>query len=202
MTTAPAPLLGLVLAGGASRRMGQDKASLTLRGRTQLEWARELLARHCDQVFVSIRAGQQDDPVRRGQPVIIDAHDGAGPIAGIAAAQAANPDHAWLVLACDLPFVDDACIETLLRHRDGRPVVAFASTHDGLPEPLCAIYEPGSRAGVLASIASGRNCPRKFILGTGVALLQQPDPAALENVNTPDELARAQGQLGHRIATP
>jgi molybdopterin-guanine dinucleotide biosynthesis protein A len=202
MTGAPAPLLGLVLAGGASRRMGQDKASLTLHGRPQLDWARELLARHCDEVFVSIRAGQHDDPVRRGQRVIIDTHDGAGPIAGIAAAQAAHPDHAWLVLACDLPFVDDACIETLVRHRDGRPVVAFASTHDGLPEPLCAIYEPASRDGVLAAIASGRNCPRKFILGTGVALLQQPDPAALDNVNTPDELARARGQLGQRDATP
>lgn len=201
MTDSPAPLYGLVLAGGASRRMGQDKASLSLHGRPQLEWVRDLLARHCDRVFTSIRAGQHDDPLRRGQPVIVDTHDGAGPIAGIAAAQAAHPDHAWLVLACDLPFVDDACIETLVRHRDGRPVVAFASTHDGLPEPLCAIYEPASSAGVLAAIASGRNCPRKFILGTGVTLLQQPDPAALDNVNTPDELERAQGHIGLRTAS-
>ena len=198
MTPALAPLHGLVLAGGASRRMGQDKAALSLHGRPQLQWARELLTRHCEQVFVSIRAGQHDDPVRRGQPVIVDVHDGAGPIAGIAAAQAAHPAHAWLVLACDLPFVDDHCIQMLAEHRDGRPVVAFASSHDALPEPLCAIYEPASRAGVLAAIESGRNCPRKYILGTGVALLEQPDPAALENVNTPDELDRAEGQLGRR----
>ena len=200
MTPSVAPLYGLVLAGGASRRMGRDKAALTLHGRPQLEWARELLARHCDAVFISIRAGQQDDPVRRGQPVIVDANDGAGPIAGIAAAQAMHPGHAWLVLACDLPFVDDACIQTLVSHRDGRPVVAFASTHDGLPEPLCAIYEPAAGEGVRAAIASGRNCPRKFIIGTGVALLQQPDPAALDNVNTPDELARVEGQIGQRAA--
>jgi len=185
-----------VLAGGASRRMGQDKAALAFHGRPQLEWARATLARHCAGVFVSIRADQQDDPVRRGQPVIIDVHDGAGPIAGIAAAQAAHPDHAWLVLACDLPFVDDAAIGHLVSRRDGRPVVAYASSHDGLPEPLCAIYEPASREGVLAAIASGRNCPRRFIIGTGVALLAQPDPTALDNVNTPEELQRAQGQLG------
>jgi molybdopterin-guanine dinucleotide biosynthesis protein A len=146
-------------------------------------------------VFVSIRADQQDDPVRRSQPVIVDLHAAAGPIAGIAAAQAAHPDHAWLVLACDLPFVDDAAIGRLVSRRDGRPVVAYASSHDGLPEPLCAIYEPESRAGVLAAIASGRNCPRKFIIGTGVALLEQPDPAALDNVNTPDDLRRARGHL-------
>jgi molybdopterin-guanine dinucleotide biosynthesis protein A len=192
MTAARAPLYGLVLAGGASRRMGRDKAALALHGQPQLHWARELLLRHCPQVFVSIRAGQQDDPVRRGLPAIVDGHEDAGPIAGIAAAQAAQPECAWLVLACDLPFVDDDCIARLVAARDGRPVVAYASSHDGRPEPLCAIYEPASRAGVLAAIDSGRNCPRKFILSTGVALLQQADPAALENVNTPDELLRAQ----------
>jgi molybdopterin-guanine dinucleotide biosynthesis protein A len=191
MTEARAPLFGLVLAGGASRRMGQDKAALALHGRPQLHWARELLLRHCTDVFISIRAGQQDDPVRRGLPAIVDGHDDAGPIAGIAAAQAARPDCAWLVLACDLPFVDDDCIRRLVASRDGRPVVAYASRHDGLPEPLCAIYEPWSREGVLASIESGRNCPRKFIAGIGVALLPQAESAALENVNTPDELQRA-----------
>jgi molybdopterin-guanine dinucleotide biosynthesis protein A len=196
MTSALAPLYGLVLAGGASRRMGQDKAALALHGRPQLDWACDTLARHCERVFVSIRADQQDDPVRRGRPVIVDMHDGAGPIAGIAAAQTAHPDNAWLVLACDLPFVDDAAIRHLISRRDGRPVVAYASSHDGLPEPLCAIYEPASCAGVLAAIASGRNCPRKFIVGTGVALLRQPDPTALDNVNTPEELQRARGHLG------
>jgi molybdopterin-guanine dinucleotide biosynthesis protein A len=197
-----APLYGLVLAGGASRRMGQDKAALALHGRPQLAWARDLLARHCERVFTSIRADQHDDPVRRDQAVIVDLLEGAGPIAGIAAAQTTHPGHAWLVLACDLPFVDDRCIDALVLHRDGRPVVAYASSHDGLPEPLCAIYEPASSAGVQAAIASGRNCPRKYILGTGVALLTQPDPAALENVNTPDELQRAQGQLGQRTHSP
>ena len=128
--------------------------------------------------------------------MIVDMQDGTGPIAGIAAAQAAHPDSAWLVLACDLPFVDDAAISHLISRRDGRLVVAYASSHDGLPEPLCAIYEPGSRAGVQSAIASGRNCPRKFIIGTGVALLPQPDPAALDNVNTPEDLQRARGHLG------
>jgi molybdopterin-guanine dinucleotide biosynthesis protein A len=147
-------------------------------------------------VFVSIRADQQDDPVRRGRPVIVDAHESIGPIAGIAAAQAAHPDNAWLVLACDLPFVDDAAINYLIGRRDGRIVVAYASSHDGLPEPLCAIYEPASRPGLRSALASGRNCPRKFIVGTGVALLEQLDPAALDNVNTPEELQRARGHLG------
>jgi molybdopterin-guanine dinucleotide biosynthesis protein A len=196
VTGANAPLYGLVLAGGASRRMGADKAALALHaGRTQLDWARQLLERHCAQVFVSIRADQRDDPARSGQPVIVDQHAGAGPIAGIAAAQAAHRQVAWLVLACDLPFVDDACITMLAAYRDGRPVVAFRSQHDGLPEPLCAIYEPASQAAVQEALASGHYCPRKLILRSGVELLEQPAAGALDNVNTPDDLQRARGLL-------
>jgi molybdopterin-guanine dinucleotide biosynthesis protein A len=137
--------------------------------------------------------------LRRGQAVIVDEVDGIGPIAGIAAAQAAHPAHAWLVLACDLPFVGDACIEHLIDARDARPVVAYASSHDGLPEPLCAIYEPASAAGIRATIESGRHCPRKYILGTGVALLAPQDPTALDNVNTPDDLQRATAQFGGQV---
>jgi molybdenum cofactor guanylyltransferase len=74
-------------------------------------------------------------------------------------------------------------------------VVAFRSRHDGLPEPLCAIYEPSTREGILDVIESGRHCPRKFIIRSGVPLLDQPDPTALDNVNTPEEFAQASAQL-------
>jgi molybdopterin-guanine dinucleotide biosynthesis protein A len=175
--------------------MGRDKASLALHGKPQLEWASELLSRHCEQVFVSVRPDQLEDPLRGGLPIIVDRHPGVGPIAGIASAQHEWPDHAWLVLACDLPFVSDSGLATLVAHRDGRPVVASRSTHDGLPEPLCAIYEPQTRAGILAQIAADRHCPRKFVISTGVALLEQPDPSLLDNVNTPEDLVRAREQL-------
>jgi molybdopterin-guanine dinucleotide biosynthesis protein A len=195
-----APLFGLVLAGGESRRMGRDKAALQLHGRSQVDWAFDLLSRHCTQVFVSVRPGQQDDPARTSHPTIVDRHEGAGPIAGIAAAQAAHPDAAWLVVACDLPFLGDPTLEALIAGRSDRAVTAFRSTHDGLPEPLCAIYEPQTRTAIEAAIASGKHCPRKFIIQSGVPLLEQPDPAALDNVNTPDDLYRAQQRMQPRGA--
>jgi molybdopterin-guanine dinucleotide biosynthesis protein A len=190
-----APLYGLVLAGGESRRMGRDKASLRFHGRSQVDWAFDLLSRHCAQVFVSVRPGQAADPARSAHPMIADLHDGIGPIAGIAAAQAAHPDAAWLVLACDLPFLDDATVATLVSHRGPHDVTAYRSSHDGLPEPLCAIYEPQSRPAILAAIEGGTNCPRKFIIRSGVPLLEQHFPAALDNVNTPEEFAQARQKL-------
>jgi molybdenum cofactor guanylyltransferase len=186
-----APLYGLVLAGGSSTRMQRDKAALEFHGRPQLAWAFELLERHCEHVFVSVRADQREDSVRAGFPQIVDRHQGIGPIAGIAAAQAAHPAAAWLVLACDLPFVDNAVLERLVDARQGdRPITAYRSTSDGLPEPLCAVFEPESAPEVQGAIAAGRHCPRKLVIASGVSLLDQP-VAALGNVNTPEELAAA-----------
>lgn len=194
--SAAAPLHGLLLAGGSSTRMQRDKAALEYHGRPQLHWAHDLLQAHCERVFVSVRPDQASDPVRASLPQIVDQHQGIGPIAGIAAAQASFPDAAWLVMACDLPFVSDQILVRLIRMRDpSRLATAFRSASDGLPEPLCAIYEPASRTAILESIAQGRNCPRKFLINSRIPLLELPDPAALDNVNTPQELSRAAAQL-------
>jgi molybdopterin-guanine dinucleotide biosynthesis protein A len=190
-----APLYGLVLAGGESRRMGRDKALLDYHGQPQLEWAWRLLSRHCERAFVSVRAAHASDGVRAALPQIVDGELGAGPIAGIAAAQAAHPDAAWLVVACDLPFLGDALLAHLLAHRGTQSITAYRSAHDGLPEPLCAIYEPSTRPAILAAIAAGRFCPRKLILGSGVPLLELPEATALDNVNTPEDLAAAAARL-------
>jgi molybdopterin-guanine dinucleotide biosynthesis protein A len=191
-----APLYGLVLAGGASRRMRSDKAALEYQGRPQLERAYELLTHYCERTFVSVRREQGSDPLRARFPQIVDTQDDLGPIAGIASAQAQHPDRAWLVLACDLPFVTTAALERLIHSRSaGTPATAFRSTHDGLPEPLCAIYEPATRAAIAESIASGRTCPRKLLIRLAVPLLEPVWREALDNVNTPEEYAAATAAL-------
>ncbi len=103
--TAP-PVFGLVLAGGLSSRMQRDKATLEYHGKSQLERAVELAAKYLPEVFVSVRAGQAADPSRARYPLIVDSVPGEGPIVGIRSALAARPEVAWLVLACDLPFLE------------------------------------------------------------------------------------------------
>jgi molybdopterin-guanine dinucleotide biosynthesis protein A len=187
---------GLILAGGSSSRMHSDKASLKYRGKTQLDRAVELARRHVSRVFVSVRADQTLDPARAQFPMIVDCVAGTGPIVGIRSALAAHAKAAWLALACDLPFVSDAAIETLLQARDPRSLAtAYKSAHDGLPEPLCAIWEPAA-APVLADYqAGGGECPRKFLIRHGARLLDPVDPRALDNVNTPEEYAEATATL-------
>jgi molybdopterin-guanine dinucleotide biosynthesis protein A len=127
-----APVFGLILAGGSSSRMQRDKAALPYQGKSQLDRAFDLAARHVGEVFVSVRASQAGDPLRSHRPLIIDSVAGEGPIVGIRSALAARPDIAWLVLACDLPFLGDAALAHLLAMRDADALAtAYRSSHDG-----------------------------------------------------------------------
>jgi molybdopterin-guanine dinucleotide biosynthesis protein A len=193
-----APLYGLILAGGSSTRMQSDKAALEYHGRTQLEWAVDLLAPLCTRTFVSVRESQRRDPVRSKFPLIVDGNIGQGPIAGIYSALTTHPSAAWLVIACDLPFLTAQTLQHLIAHRDPtRLATAYRSEHDGLPEPLCAIWEPGSKDAVLAHINANKHCPRKLLLNSNTALLDLPEATALDNVNTPNEHSAAKAMLAN-----
>lgn len=191
-----ANVYGLILAGGSSTRMRRDKAALQYQGKSQLDRSCDLAGRHVSQVFVSVRANQTLDPTRAQRSMIVDSVPGEGPIVGIRSAFAAYPHVAWLVLACDLPFLSDAAIEYLLREREARGggiefVTAYKSSRDGLPEPLCAVWEPTAAQALADYQAGGGHCPRKFLISRGARLLEPRDARALDNVNTPEEYAQA-----------
>jgi molybdopterin-guanine dinucleotide biosynthesis protein A len=190
------PIYGLILAGGASKRMQRDKAALTYRGKTQLDRAFAVLDRILSRVFVSVRADQSSDPTRAHLPMIVDSVEGEGPIVGIRSAFAAHPNVSWFVLACDLPFFSEALIYPLVRARDAEGsatvlATAYRSAHDGLPEPLCAIWEPAAARLLAEYQVAGGRCPRKFLIRHGARLVDLPDPRALDNVNTPEEYSQA-----------
>ena len=195
--SASAPLFGLVLAGGASTRMQRDKAAIEYHGQSQLHWTFQLLSHVCAATFVSVRPDQREEPTRSGFPQIVDRLPGVGPIAGISAAMQAHPKAAWLVVACDLPFLNETTLHHLVEHRDtSKLATAYRSSHDTLPEPLCAIWEPHAREPLLAYVAAGKPCPRKFLINADTALLDLPDTRALDNVNTTDEYRATVEEIG------
>ena len=184
------PLFGLILAGGESRRMGRDKALLRRAGESQLAYVAALIERVTDRVFVSARREQQTEPERSRFEQIIDRYDGIGPVAGILSAMDEHPDADWLVVACDLPNIDEPTLQCLLEScSQEHPFTAFRSSHDGLPEPLCAVYRAGSDSIVRGFVDEGIVCPRKILIRSDTCLLEQPNPAALDNINTPGDLA-------------
>ena len=182
------PLNGLVLAGGRSLRMGQDKGGIAWHGKPQREHMADLLRPFCTEVFISCRAGQETD-LATTCPVLPDSFAELGPYGAILSAFRHNPNGAWLVVACDLPLLDASTLDFLVKNRQPwRTATSFQSPHDQMPEPLITIWEPKSYGMMLALLAQGYSCPRKVLLNSDALSLTVPNPAALTNVNTPEEL--------------
>ncbi|WP_400191576.1 NTP transferase domain-containing protein [Hymenobacter sp. B81] len=190
-----APLRGLVLAGGRSQRMREDKSRLRYHGREQQEHAAALLAPFCQDVWVSCRP-EQAGTLPTGLRPLPDQFLDLGPMGGILSAFRHDPNAAWLVVACDLPFLSADTLDYLVRHRHpGRVATAFQSPDNEFPEPLITIWEPRSYPAVLQFLALGYSCPRKVLINSAIERLQAPAPPELRNVNTPEERDAAQQEL-------
>ena len=182
---------GTAAACGAIRPACRTPARRSLARALQLL---EPLIRRC---FVSVRADQLSDPQRAAHDTIADIKPDLGPIGGIHAALQAYPARAWLVLACDLPFLDAATLQRLIARRaPARLATAYRSSFDGLPEALCAIFEPRSRERVEAWIEQGQVCPRELLAQSDVELLDPPEARALDNINTVEQYAAAAALIG------
>jgi molybdopterin-guanine dinucleotide biosynthesis protein A len=181
--------------------MGQDKALMPYHGKPQVEYVRDLLSDVCAEVFIS--ATQLSPPnALIGGPVIEDSLQfaDAGPLTGILSAMTVHPHASWLVMACDLPFADEKTLRYLIKHRDpARAATAFISTHGGLPEPLCAIWEAGGYEHFISIFKQGARCPRKTLTGSDTQLIAQQNPRWLDNVNTPEEYQQALRNLNITI---
>ncbi|CAN5642244.1 hypothetical protein BH20ACT17_BH20ACT17_04230 [soil metagenome] len=197
----------IILAGGASTRMGTPKAALAWRGSTLLRRAVGIAARAVDGPAVVVRAhGQELPPLPAGIEVAEDERCGRGPLQGIAAGLAAVSERARTAYVCgvDAPLAHPAFIRHVVRCLDGDHDVALPTAH-GFDHPLAAAYRVASAAPAIDAVLAGDD------LGTGAlmarlrvlkldaaALLADPAIAVLDprleslvNVNTPDEYAAA-----------
>lgn len=140
--------VGVVLAGGASSRMGRDKALLVLDGETLVARAARKLAAVAGEVLIADR-GRGYLP---GYPSVEDG-PGEGPAAGLLGAAGARPGRALLALACDLPEVPEALLARLAAGGGFDWVVP--ESERGL-EPLCALYGPAALAALARRVGAGR----------------------------------------------
>ena len=186
-------IYGLILTGGKSTRMGRDKSLLSYHGKPQIEHAHDLLYQYCSKVFLSKR---KDQPAYKNFAFIDDIQqaEGIGPLGGIVSAMKTHPDVAWLILACDLPFVNETTLSKLVACRDAKAdATAFMNTQDSLPEPLCAIWEAHALGKIENFLAQGIQCPRKILIKSKTTLIHQDDPKWLDNINTLDEYQKIPG---------
>jgi molybdopterin-guanine dinucleotide biosynthesis protein A len=193
-----AEVAGAVLLGGASARMGRDKAALELGGASFAARIARLLASLCEDVLL---VGGEPPPDASGRRVA----DLDGPrcaLRGVASALAATRAERVLVIATDLPLVTADLLLALIAHPQADVVLPRGPRG---AEPLCALWrrEP-ALAAATASLAAGRLAVRGLFDALEVAWLEgadlarvDPDGAALLNANEPADLERVR-----QLATP
>ncbi|MDP5060970.1 MAG: NTP transferase domain-containing protein [Maribacter sp.] len=187
-----AKLYGLVLSGGKSTRMGEDKGLITYHNLPQREHLYHLLSEVCNQTFLSIRKDQESE-ISNSFKTILDQDELRGPYNGLLSAHKAHPNAAWLVLACDLPLMDKKALEELIAARNPDKIAsAFADAEDPLPEPLCAIWEPEALKQSVEYLKAGNgSCPRKFLINADVNLVFPKQKEVLLNANSRAEYEEA-----------
>jgi molybdopterin-guanine dinucleotide biosynthesis protein A len=189
-------IFGVILAGGESRRMGSDKAFLTLAGRPLILHVHDRLRPQVAQMLVSANR-DQDRFALLNYPVIADSQP-QGPLSGILAALLRGKhDGATHVVSTpvDTPFVPLDLVERLCQAAETSPQgVALASDPMG-DHPATALW-PVALAPVLADfLASGEAKVSRFAERLQAARAQFDDPIAFMNLNTPQDLALAQARL-------
>ena len=194
-----APLLGGVFIGGQSQRMGKPKFSLSYQGQSETERMVQMLSGFCDQVYLSARE-EQDLSAIGGLPKcgrINDEHYGLGPVGGLATLMGTHPDKAWLITACDMPFLTENAIELIVSERDPlRYGTCFLQKGGVGVEPMCAIYEPKFIVPLFEALSRRELSLTRIIreLPFKHVTVSQSDRSHFTNVNTPEEyeLARTQ----------
>ncbi len=181
---------GLVLAGGRSRRMGEDKGLIAYRGQPQVVWLSQLLLEFCASVHVSIGPRQQDSSCYGSLQTIIDREPGRGPAGGLMSAWELDPGAAWLLVAVDLPLLDPVTLGALTEGRSRRHLATAFRHPDGPLEPLCTIWEPAARSVLERRLARGDASLRRLLEAGPVNELEPPAPGAIRSVDSPGDRNR------------
>jgi len=183
-------LMGLVLSGGRSSRMGTDKSLLRYGLLDQRQATTQLMHPFCRRVYCSLHADQTVD-----EPSLRSLHDdarwsGHGPATGLLTAHHHHPLSAWLVAPCDHPLLTVAALQQLVEARDTSVEATVFVQEDGTLEPLLAVWEPRALVALAAAVEAGRDSSRRLLASLPIRRVTPKDPRWLMDADTPEARER------------
>jgi molybdopterin-guanine dinucleotide biosynthesis protein A len=186
-------IVGVVIAGGNSVRMGTDKALLLFNGKPLIARVAAVLLQCFERVMVIA------DRVERysflNLPVYPDLFKGCGPLGGIHAAMSHSPVERLFVSACDTPFISQALIEHIIRYPSEMPIKV--AEMDGEVQPLCGLYSRSALPSIQQALESNILQVKRVLQEVGAAKIPiTPElpfyhPLLLKNFNTPADVEQS-----------
>ncbi|MGI9529924.1 MAG: molybdenum cofactor guanylyltransferase [Acidimicrobiia bacterium] len=167
-----------VLAGGRNRRMGADKADLTLDGETFLDRIVGTLSGSFDTVIVC-----GGDRAPDGTTLVADPALGHGPLAGVVGAFAAAAGRDVFMTAVDMPMLTGDVIDALAKPLLSADQARIARV-DGRPQPLCGLYGKALGPYAMARLDAADRSMMAFIRRAPHLTLVDVDELTLRNINT------------------
>ncbi|MGA9665148.1 MAG: molybdenum cofactor guanylyltransferase [Gallionella sp.] len=196
----------IILAGGDSRRMGRDKASLTLGSQTLLQQVAAAIRKVFPEVIVSVRRLRPDIDLPQVCDEQADAGEqaGAGPLAGVAAGLGHVKTTWAFVVACDMPFVAPAMVELLGSYREHHQAVV--PVVQGHRQTLAAYYARSCLDTIHAHLAGGGKNSLRAVLeklqvryvDEAEMLKSDPGLRSFFDLDTPQDVAAALQQYRDR----
>jgi molybdopterin-guanine dinucleotide biosynthesis protein A len=185
-------LNGLILSGGKSSRMGQDKNLIKYYEVEQREHVFNLLQKFCTTVFTSCKT--VSNIPEKFNP-IADKFNFESPLNGILTAFFHDANATWITLPVDMPLIDEKIISYLIKKRDTRKIATcFFDSEGKSPEPLVTVWEKTAYPPLLAFYKAGNTSPREFLKLEKVNMIEIPDRKALLNINSLEELEKFRSQ--------
>jgi molybdopterin-guanine dinucleotide biosynthesis protein A len=186
---------GAILAGGQSRRMGQDKTGVEIVGRTMLERVIDRLSPLFGSLMII--GGDSELGDRRDIPVHPDLRPRMGSLGGIYTAVVLSPTEHVFCAACDMPFISPEVVEHMIR-RAGEGYDAVVPRINGELEPLCALYSRDIRSAIERDLDSGVRRIKTTLSSLRVRIVEEQELVPLDpglntffNINTPEDLEKA-----------
>jgi molybdopterin-guanine dinucleotide biosynthesis protein A len=189
-------ITGAVLAGGRSRRLGQDKANLVLAGRPLAQWVGDAVRPLVGECWLI--SNQPLEHVGLGSPLLIDLVPARGALGGLATAMLVARGSHVLLCACDTPFVRPALLEAMLAQaqKGGNDAVVCRSSR-GL-EPLPGVFSCRLLQRLQAQV-EGKDLRLRTLLSSCRTRVLPPEEVALYdaaelsffNINTSEAVAQA-----------
>ena len=179
-------LYGLILCGGQSARMGEDKSLLDYYGKPQRYFMYDLLQPFCEKVFISCNYNQSEE-IYPGYKFITDnkKYSGIGPMAALLSAFEKIPAASFFVAGCDYPFVTAKNIRDLIHERtEMADAVCYQHPETDFHEPLISIYENNAYEKLLIRFKEKKYSLQQFLKEANTCNVIPSSTFFLTSVNT------------------